>query len=623
MASGVFDAAKVRTILRNYSIVTFNGNDYDIPMLVYALSGATNEELKAASDWIILGENKGWQFYDHFGLARPEWIDHIDLIEVVIGDGSLKLYGGRLHSKKLQDMPVEHGAIITPEMRPVVVGYNGNDLITTQDLLTHLTPQIELREKMSADYGVDLRSKSDAQIAEAVIRKQVSDILGRKVYKPEIPPGTRFKYRPPKFLQFQTEQLRTRFAAICEADFILDKNGSPIEPPALEGQTVSIGDSVYRLGIGGLHSSETCIAHIADDDTMLMDVDATSYYPAIILQCELAPKHMGDAFLKVYRNIFTTRVAAKKAGNSTVEKVLKIVLNGSFGKFGSRYSTIYAPDLMTQVTVTGQLALLMLIERFELHGLSVVSANTDGIVLKFSKSRIDDVRSHIKWWEQRTGFGMEETHYRALYSRDVNAYMAIKQKGGTKGKGPFADVSIAKNPSNTICVEAVKALLEHGTPIAQTILTCRDIRKFLTVQRVTGGAVKITKTRYDDTLRRSQMRELLLTNGWHQLEPGPLSTARFSPMAGEPGLDVEAAYRTHCGEDEFEYIGKVVRFYIGRHATGALHYLKKNSKGNRNRVPGSEGAVVLMELPDEFPDDVDYGAYIAEANDILKSIGAI
>ena len=54
---------------------------------------------------------------------------------------------------------------------------------------------------------------------------------------------------------------------------------------------------------------------------------------------------------------------------------LKISVNGSFGKLGSKYSALYAPDLLIQTTVTGQLALLMLIERLHLAGVRVISAN--------------------------------------------------------------------------------------------------------------------------------------------------------------------------------------------------------------------------------------------------------
>lgn len=618
------DHLAVRSILENYRIVTFNGNNYDVPMLMLVINKAVDcEGLKRASDWIIVGENRNWQFYDHYQLRAPEWIDHIDLIEVAFGDGSLKLYGGRLHSKRLQDLPIEPEASISPAQRQELIDYCGNDLQTTIDLFTHLKPQIELREKMSADYGIDLRSKSDAQIAEAVIKRQVGYLLGERVSRPNIPPGTTFKYRPPAFLKFRSEQMLDKFSQICEASFVINETGSPIEPPALDGATVRIGAGVYRLGIGGLHSSEEKVAHFADDDSVLMDIDVTSYYPSIILQCGLYPRHLTKAFLKVYHNIFTTRVEAKRAGNSTIDKVLKIVLNGSFGKFGSRWSTIYAPDLMIQVTVTGQLALLMLIEAFEAAGISVVSANTDGIVIKAPKTRLDDVRGYVKQWERATGFTMEETQYRALYSRDVNAYMAVKIKGGIKGKGPFAETSISKNPSNQICVEAVQALLEHGTPLAQTIISCRDIRKFLTVRTVKGGAIRITNTNYDEDLRPAAMRDLLLAQGWAQVVPGPLTKARFACMADEPALDVEAAYRMHCGEDEFEYIGKVVRWYYGANERRAIHYKAKNKSGNRNKVPNSDGAVACMQLPDIFPSDIDYSRYIDESNEILKDIGAL
>jgi hypothetical protein len=617
------DRNTLRTILRDYRTVSFNGNNFDIPVLMLALRGASNAELKAASDWIILGENRAWQFYDHYGIDRPDWIDHVDLIEVAPGDGSLKLYGGRLHSRKLQDLPIDPDSLISPEQRDQLRTYCSNDLETTIDLWNHLQPQIELRTTMSAVYGEDLRSKSDAQIAEAVIRKQVSKALGYRVQKPNIPPGTMFRYKAPVFLTFKTEQMRRKLSEIEQSAFVIAQNGSPIEPSALDGAVVRIGEGDYRMGIGGLHSSETSVAHYADENTVLMDADVASFYPFIILACGLYPKHLTEAFLKVYKGIVDTRIAAKKKGDNIVADSLKITINGSFGKLGSKYSALYAPDLMIQVTVTGQLSLLMLIESLELEGILVVSANTDGIVLKFARNRLEDVRAIIKDWETKTQFSMEETHYRAIFSRDVNNYIAIKEKGGVKGKGDYANVSISKNPSNAICNDAVKAFLESGVPVAETIIRCRDIRKFLTVQRVTGGAVQITRTSYDDALRPSQMKQALLDAGWHQTVDGPLTKARFAPMVGEPGHDVETAYRMHCGEDEFNYLGKVVRFYIGNGVTTALHRMLKNKNGNRNKVGESTGAVPLMELPDEFPPDVDYGFYIDKANRILNDIGAL
>ena len=617
------DRKTILQILIQYRIVNFNGNNYDLPMICYAMTGATCGELKRASDWIIAGEHTSWEFYDRYGLTRPDWVESLDLIEVAPGQASLKLYGARLHSRRLQDLPIPPDAHIAPDQRPLLRDYCGNDIDTTLDLRRHLAAQISLRETMSEQYGIDLCSKSDAQIAETVIRQEVSKLLGRRVGKPTISAGTTFHYKAPAFLKFKTEQLRQKLGEIECAHFVIADSGAPIEPPALAGAEITIGSSVYRMGIGGLHSSETSVAHFADDDTIVMDADVASYYPRIILNCGLYPKHLTQVFLEVYNHIVERRLAAKHAGDKVTADSLKITINGSFGKFGSKYSALYAPDLMIQVTVTGQLALLMLIEALEMAGIRVVSANTDGIVLKFARARLGDVRSIIAHWMSATGFEMEETFYRALISRDVNNYIAIKAGGGTKGKGEFAEVTIAKNPQNAICVDAVKAFLDVGKPVTQTILECRDVRQFLTARTVRGGAIKITKTTYDDTLKPSGKRAWLLANGWTQVVDGPLAKARFAPMAGEPGHDVESAYRMACGEDEFDYIGKVVRWYFAAGEKGALHYMTQNSKGNRSKVPSSEGAKPLMELPDEFPTDVDYDKYISEANEMLKSLGVM
>lgn len=235
----------------------------------------------------------------------------------------------------------------------------------------------------------------------------------------------------------------------------------------------------------------------------------------------------------------------------------KLSINGAYGKLGSQYSILYAPNLLIQVTVTGQLALLMLIERMELEGISVISANTDGIVLKFDTKRIDDVRSYIKDWEAQTEFSMEETCYRALFSRDVNNYLALKTDGSYKTKGVLATPGVTKNPDNQIVSEAVCLFLNEKTPIAQTILGCTDVRKFLRTKRVTGG-----------------------------------------------------------GKWGNEYLGKVVRWYRSTRSNTHIEYVK-----NGNKVGGSDGAMPLMTLPDTLPADIDYDFYLAEASDLLKEIG--
>jgi len=161
---------------------------------------------------------------------------------------------------------------------------------------------------------------------------------------------------------------------VLEAEFSVSGNGQLQMPAQLKDRSVKVGHSTYRLGIGGLHSSESCVSHYAGDGRQLIDVDMTSYYPFIILGQRLYPPQCGPKFLDVYKSIVDRRIAAKKAKDTVTADSLKITINGSFGKLGTSYSKLYAPDLFKQVTITGQLALLMLIEALELRGVRQDSA---------------------------------------------------------------------------------------------------------------------------------------------------------------------------------------------------------------------------------------------------------
>src|SRR5205823_3617569 len=115
------------------------------------------------------------------------------------------------------------------------------------------------------------------------------------------------------------------------------------------------------------------VSYRATDTVSIVDRDVASYYPRIITTLGLYPQSMGPAFLEAYNKIIDVRLHAKKNKIFSRDKGLKIVINGTSGKFSDYWSALYAPDLTIQVTVTGQLALLMLIEMMELAGIDVIS----------------------------------------------------------------------------------------------------------------------------------------------------------------------------------------------------------------------------------------------------------
>ena len=480
--------ARVRSILKNHRVVTFNGMNFDMPLLWYFVFGADNRDLKRASDMIINTRIRYWEVENALGIKIPREIDHVDLIEPQPNPfASLKTLNGRLHGRKMQDLPIEPDARLTFDDMDTLTAYCGNDLDATELLYYSILDALEMREAFSADYKVDFRSKSDSQMGEAMIKRRVEQALGERVQKVATPAGTMFKYQVPDYISFSHPELVAMVDRLRETDFYVQGNGKVDLPDWLEGKTITIGGSTYAMGIGGLHSTESNRAVHSDDDNVLIDFDVASYYPAIILNSGLYPRATGRHFLDVYRSIRDERVAAKRAGDKTKDKGLKIAINGTFGKLGSPYSVLYAPHLMIAVTLTGQLALLMLIDRAEAAGIPVVSANTDGVVflsprehaaLPIEKDRPTGeglLRDIVEQWERDTGFALEATEYASLYNQSVNSYIAVKPNGKVKIKGPLSTPrhegdmrgQLMKNPQMEIVSLAVVALITKGIPLEE------------------------------------------------------------------------------------------------------------------------------------------------------------
>lgn len=582
---GKLNVNKLAWVMANFCVVGYYSIAYDSVMIQLALLGKGTRELHAVSCSMIVGEftEKPWAIRRKYKISEPRW-NHIDLIEVAPLQGSLKLYAGRLHCERMQDLPYDPLTRLEPEQILTVFKYCINDLFSTDLLFEELKPPLELRYTMTDMYGVDVRSRSDAQIAEYVIKSEIQKVTGTTPERPHIAPGTIFKYNVPSYIRYNNPILKEMLEVVRNAFFRVGEDGYITMPETIGNLKLGIGNCIYYMGIGGLHSSEKSASHVSDDDWLIVDRDVASFYPRIILNQRLYPQHLGPVFLDVYDKIVNNRLDNKRwAGEledlksrtpeqnrmmkifKGIASSLKIVVNGSFGKLGSKWSVLYAPDLMIQVTISGQLSLLMLIDMVESAGIRVISGNTDGVIFKCHKRDYDKLNEIVKLWEQLTSFETEETKYRAVYSRDVNNYIAIKQNGKSKVKGTYAergsagDSILSKNPENLICNDALIAFLETGKAIEDTIRSCKDIRRFVTIRNVTGGA------------RKSSTR-----------------------------------------------LGKVVRWYYSTEMLGEINSIKSG-----NKVANSDRVRPLMELPKEFPGDVDFDRYIAVANGMLLDLGAV
>ncbi len=575
------ECEKLYWIMTNITTIGFYSKGFDLPQAAIACAGGTCHQLFMATQYLIVGTPKEVVSYKK-GIRVTETklvpmkphdvlrkykvkkleCDSIDLIELVKLRPSLKICSGRLHAKRMQDLPFPPGTILSTDQITISRWYHINDLDNTILLYKGVLPQVELREQISKKYGIDVRSRSDAQIAEDVLSTRIMARTGQKhLTINKVEPGTVYEYNVPKFLKFESALMNYVLGQVKLSRFIVAPSGKVFMPKQLKALKIEINSSVYQMGIGGLHSMEKKRATVDDGVYFVKDRDVTSYYPRIILNQGLKPANLGQNFTLEYTTIVDDRVRAKEAGDTVTADTYKIVANGSFGKFGSKYSILYSPQLLIQTTITGQLAILMLIERLEMADFEVVSANTDGIVTRGLHTRVSEFNAICAQWERDTGFTTEETCYKGLYCRDINNYVAIytepQKKKLYKGKGFFGEVPLDKNPTTRICYLAAVDHILHGTNYENHIRLCRDITQFLTIRRVTKGAYK-------------------------------------------DGI----------------YLGKAIRWYYAAGQEGTII-----NAINGNQIPRSEGAKPCMTLPDVFPDDIDYEWYIQETEKILKQIG--
>jgi hypothetical protein len=158
-------------------------------------------------------------------------------------------------------------------------------------------------------------------------------------------------------------------------------------------------------------------------------------------------------------------------------------------------------------TITGELSLLMLIEAYELAGIRVISANTDGVTILVKNASFDTMTAINKWWMDVTQYELERTDYAKIIFSTVNDYLAIKTDGEIKKKGDFlTDFELHKNKSARIVPIALEHYFVNDVPVADTVHNCTNIYDFCLRQKASKdfhyeGVANGKKTVYNKLIR--------------------------------------------------------------------------------------------------------------------------
>lgn len=131
---------------------------------------------------------------------------------------------------------------------------------------------------------------------------------------------------------------------------------------------------------------------------------------------------------------------------------------------------------------------MMLCEELEMNGIEVMSANTDGIVVKLYKKDKEKFDAIAKAWLDMTGLGADSEEYKYYINRDINNYFIEELNGKTDSKGALNDTmyikALDKGYDMPIVATAVVNYFTKGIPVMETLYNATNILDFCKTQNI-------------------------------------------------------------------------------------------------------------------------------------------
>lgn len=547
-----FDTQVIEYILREHD-KWFNLNGLDIAKLIY-------EQAQKVID------NKNYGVFNEFRVDYME-IKPIDVYTILGLDNearrsSLKKCAFQL-DEEVEEMPIHHTVeFLTEEEITQVRDYMKNDILITHKLFNITTGntdhpvykgnnQLELRLDIQDEFGIDCLNYSDIKIGDELmkisyakaIRKDVKDLPKKGFFRKDI----KLKFCIPKYVEFQTPILK---------ELLKDLKSRIIKQSDTVNEKITLFGRRYVLGKGGLHAEQENEIWDSNDDFIIEDDDASSYYPKIIINNSYYPYHLGKELLNTYTQIYNRRIELKPLAKKDkkikgIVDALKLTCNSIFGKMGSMDSWLYDMQALLSVTLTGELTLLMLLEDFELNGIKVISANTDGLTTRFHKDKKELKDQIVKNWQEKTNFEIETVRFKKFFYSTVNDYIAIKEDGSIKPKGDFlSDFDLWKNKSARVVPLALQEYFTKGTKPEDFIRNHKNIYDFCIMSRATGDLhLEMQNDKNEIIELKKLVRYYYSTNSnWQLFKRGTGST-------GKP-MNVNQAAPNELGTIYIQYFNK-------------------------------------------------------------------
>lgn len=304
----------------NYCIEYFSNSRYSYQKIcesIFNLSNVITKDKDNIDRW------KKWKYAKYFLT--------IDLLTMLYSKQlrvSLKEMQVTMMYKNVQEFNHDWNIPLLSKDIDAMIEYNINDVMSTYELLTRCEKDIKLRIDIEDNYHINCLSKDGVGI-------------GVDILKTEYIQQTGISWDILKDLRSPKDMIALKDVILPSISFnhptlkaLLDEMKTLVVSPGRNGwnKHFLLGNLEVSVGVGGIHSINPPEAIIPKEDELLLDSDATSLYPSLIIQYGFIPPHLNkEIFRDIYSRIYRERIAAKAAGRKLESEAKKLVLNSVTG----------------------------------------------------------------------------------------------------------------------------------------------------------------------------------------------------------------------------------------------------------------------------------------------------
>ncbi len=449
--------------------IGYNIKNYDQYIIKSLLLGINP---KLVNDWIIKEGKAGWQFTNKFKDIE------LNIYDCMVFGKSLKqlesYLGVNIHET---DVNFDIKRPLTDEEKRLNREYCRDDVYNTALVFQHTQDDFKAHMGLCQLAGEPISSmaKTKAQLSAKILKAQR---LNPRYWDEEY----NFEYvQCVKDYDYKHKDVLAFFDSIRDT-----------KDPKSKYDTELYGVP-HAFALGGLHGASENYFYDSEQDTenILLHIDVASFYPHIMTEWGLLSRAVPS--VQTFVDIMDLRLKYKHEGNP-LQAPLKICINGTYGQSGAgkyedgKYqvlSDLYDPVRMREVCINGQLMLLQLIE--DLSDYQLIQSNTDGLIYKVPKMYLQDLKSIVSKWEQRTKMSMEYDYITYMAQRDVNNYIAVFDNGTIERKGGAVKKAKLLDNNLPIVSDSVVEYFVNGVDPTEYILKEDNMMRFMKTYKLSSN----------------------------------------------------------------------------------------------------------------------------------------